>query len=71
MILTGTGILIGLAGGLAAGRSLAGFLYGITTADAPTFVTTAALLTAVALAACAIPAARATRVQPMAALREG
>ena len=71
MILTGTGILIGLAGGLAAGRSLAGFLYGITTADAPTFVTTAVLLTAVALAACAIPAARATRVQPMAALREG
>lgn len=50
------GILIGLGTGLATARSLAAFLYGVSTTDVPTFVGTVAILCAVALIACAIPA---------------
>jgi ABC-type antimicrobial peptide transport system permease subunit len=45
------------------------FLYGVSTFDVPTFAVTIAILAAVAFAACAIPARRATRVHPIAALR--
>jgi ABC-type antimicrobial peptide transport system permease subunit len=70
MMLVGLGILIGLGGGLAGARSLATFLYGVSTSDPVTFVSTVAVLCTVALAACAIPARRAIRVSPVTALRQ-
>ena len=69
MLLVGVGILIGLAGGLAGARALASSLQGVSSTDLPTFTGTIALLTAVALVACAIPARRAIRVNPITALR--
>jgi ABC-type antimicrobial peptide transport system permease subunit len=69
MLLAGAGIVVGLAGGLAAARSLAGFLYGVPTSDVATFAAMTTTLLAVALAACVIPARRAMRVNPIAALR--
>ncbi len=69
MLLVGIGIIIGLAGGLAGTRSLASFLYGVSTSDLPTFAATVTILAAVALLACIVPARRAMRVHPIAALR--
>jgi putative ABC transport system permease protein len=69
MVLVAVGMALGLAAGLAGTRSLASFLYGVSTFDVPTFAVTIAILAAVAFAACAIPARRATRVHPIAALR--
>jgi ABC-type antimicrobial peptide transport system permease subunit len=69
MVLVTVGMALGLAAGLAGTRSLASFLYGVSTFDLPTFAVTIAILAAVAFAACAIPARRATRVHPIAALR--
>jgi predicted permease len=69
MLLVAAGILIGLAGGLAGARSLASFLHGVSTWDVPTFAAVTALLGCVALVACVVPARRAMRVNPMAALR--
>jgi macrolide transport system ATP-binding/permease protein len=69
MLLVALGIVLGVAGGLAGGRSIASFLYGVAPSDAPTFAVTVLLLATVALAACAIPAARAMRVSPIVALR--
>jgi predicted permease len=70
MMLVGLGILIGVGGGLAGGRSLGTFLYGVSTNDPVTFAVTVAVLCTVALAACAIPARRAIRVSPVTALRQ-
>jgi predicted permease len=69
MVLVAVGMALGLAAGLAGTRSLASFLYGVSTFDVPTFAITIAILAAVAFAACAIPARRAMRVHPIAALR--
>jgi putative ABC transport system permease protein len=69
MSLVGAGIILGLGGGLAGARSLAAFLYGVPTSDVATFAAVTAILSAVALAACALPALRAMRVNPIAALR--
>ena len=71
MVLVAAGIAIGVGAGLAGGRLLGSFLYGVTTTDPPTFLLTTLLLAAVSLAACAIPARRAMRVAPIRALREG
>ena len=60
---------MGVAGALAATRVLKQFLFGVTPTDAPTFVAVAVLLAAVALAAGWAPAWRATRVDPLVALR--
>ena len=63
------GIAIGAAGSLALARLLANFLYAIPLTDPITYVAVALLLIAVALMACYIPALRATRLDPLIALR--
>ncbi len=69
MLLTVTGVGIGVVGALGLTRFLAGFLFGVRPDDTVTFVLVSALLTGVALLACYIPARRATRVDPIVALR--
>jgi putative ABC transport system permease protein len=64
------GAVIGLAGALAATTLLQSMLFGIAPADPVTYGSAIALLAIVALAACAIPALRATRVDPLVALRD-
>jgi predicted permease len=66
---TVAGVAIGVAAGLALTRLLRGLLYGVTPGDWLTFLSVALLLLVVALAACSIPARRATRVDPIVALR--
>jgi predicted permease len=63
------GLAIGLLGTLAITRLLTGLLYGVSATDPFTFVFVAAILLAVALFACWIPARRATKVDPIIALR--
>ena len=63
------GIAVGIVGAFALSRILARFLYGVAASDPLTYVAVAALLLAVALVASYIPAHRATRIDPMSALR--
>jgi predicted permease len=65
------GLAIGIVGSLALGRLLSTLIFGVGTTDFVTFASVTALLAAVALAACAVPAWRATRVAPTTALQEG
>lgn len=69
ILLALAGMLVGVPLSLAAGRLLEGFLYGVTPSDATTLTVAAAVLTSVALLAAALPARRASRVDPMLALR--
>ena len=69
MSLVVVGALIGLAGAYAATRVMSNLLFGITPTDLATFVAVPVILFLVALAACLIPARRATKVDPMVALR--
>jgi predicted permease len=69
-IIIAVGLALGSALTLATSRLMESFLYGVTPRDARTLLVSAALLAAVALAASAIPAWRASRVEPMAALRQ-
>ncbi|HEY2745778.1 MAG TPA: FtsX-like permease family protein, partial [Polyangia bacterium] len=63
------GLGLGTIGALALTRLLASMLWGVSATDAVTFATIAVLLASVALIAIVIPARRATRVEPMLALR--
>lgn len=63
------GIVIGLAGSFALTRWMASLLFQISTTDYLTFTMTALLLTAIALLACWVPARRATKVDPLIALK--
>jgi ABC-type antimicrobial peptide transport system permease subunit len=68
-ILTMIGILVGTAGAIAATSLIRSWLFGVQRGDVTTFVATAVVLGAIALAATYIPARRATRVDPVLAMR--
>jgi putative ABC transport system permease protein len=69
MVLTIAGLLVGIAVGLAATRVMSDMLFGVTATDAVTFVSAGVLLVIVAFLACYVPARRATKVDPLVALR--
>jgi putative ABC transport system permease protein len=69
MLLALIGSAIGIAGALSLSRLMASQLYGVRPTDPITFVTVAALLMLVSLAASYLPARRAMRIEPTAALR--
>jgi putative ABC transport system permease protein len=70
MLFAGAGVLVGLAGAFASTRVLSSVLFEVGTRDPVTFVGVAAALSAIALLACWVPAFRASRVDPVVALRE-
>jgi putative ABC transport system permease protein len=70
MVLILTGVGIGVSGSLALTRVMAGFLYGITATDAPTFLAVLLLFAAVAFWSTYIPARRAARIDPTVAFRD-
>ena len=70
MTLVIVGLVVGVAGALAVTRLLSRFLYDVSAHDAATFSGTPFVLLLVALIACVIPAWRATRVDPVRALKQ-
>ena len=67
--LAAVGLVAGVAGAIALGRFLESLLFGVAPSDPVTLVVVSAMLAAVALAACLLPAMRAVGVDPMTALR--
>jgi ABC-type antimicrobial peptide transport system permease subunit len=70
LTLAGLGIMLGILGAFGLTQLLSSLLYGITPTDPLTFAMAPTVLLGVALLACAIPARRAARIDPMLALRQ-
>jgi ABC-type antimicrobial peptide transport system permease subunit len=69
ILMTAVGILLGLAGAAIVTRYLEGMLFGLTPLDPTTFITVSLMLATVAIVAAFVPALRATKVDPLVALR--
>jgi len=69
ILLTAAGLVVGLGGAFSLTRLLSSLLFGVKAIDSLTFSVVAVLLGAIALAACYIPARRATKINPIEALR--
>jgi putative ABC transport system permease protein len=69
LLLTGLGITLGVAGAAALSGTIRGLLFGVAAADPASYLAALGLLGGAALVACWLPARRATRVDPLAALR--
>jgi len=63
-------VVIGTGAALALNRTLKDFVYGVSTVDLATFITVGMLLIGIAALASVVPAVRAVRLNPVAALRE-
>ena len=64
------GVAAGIVGAFGATRVIAHRLYGVSATDLPTYIAVAVVLTAVGLLACLVPARRATKVDPIKALKQ-
>lgn len=69
MTLTGLGVVIGLSGAVAASQAIVTLLFGVSRLDPITYLGVIALLVGVSVIACWVPARRATKVDPLVALR--
>jgi putative ABC transport system permease protein len=70
MLLVGIGLLVGALGSFVLRRALEGQLFGVTASNPVVLVLVTAVLTVVALVACAVPARRATKIDPLIALND-
>ena len=70
LVLTAVGVAVGLAAALGLSRLLASLLFGVQPTDGPTLVGVTATIVVVAAIACALPAWRASRLDPNVVLRD-